>query len=119
MDLVLRQRLLADGALAVALFAGWQIAQGSLGLVLAMMALGLLILATFLLRMDPEALVAGAVIVGYLVGNRGFAQLHPQNLPLLPGEFALGLGLACGAWRWARSHTVPVRRGFLNAALLV
>ncbi len=119
MDLVLKQRLLAAGALAVALFAGWQIAQGSLGLVLAMMALGLLILATFLLRVDPDALVAGAVIVGYLVGNRGFAQLHPPNLPLLPGELALGLGLACGAWRWARSHTVPIRRDSLNAALLV
>jgi hypothetical protein len=39
---------------------------------------------------DPDAWMLAAVVVGYVVGNRGFAQLQPSSsVPLLPAEAVL------------------------------
>jgi O-antigen ligase len=118
-DLSLKRRLVSGSGLVIAVVAGSQIASGSYGLSVVIVAAGLLLMANRLLAIAPDVLVAGGILVGYLVGNRGFAQLHPPNLPLLPAEFALGVAAACGAWRWARTKRIPIRRDALNATLLV
>jgi O-antigen ligase len=65
-------------------------------------------------------LILGLVACGYIVGNRGFAQIMLlPNYPLLPGEAVLilagGLLLIQCAWR----HELPFRRDALNVLLLV
>ncbi|MCX6955549.1 MAG: O-antigen ligase family protein [Verrucomicrobia bacterium] len=67
----------------------------------------------------PEAWLLAAVLGGYVVASRGFAQLllSPQ-LPLLPGESALAAGLAAAILRMAFRQTAVVRRDLLNAAIL-
>ena len=63
--------------------------------------------------------ILGAVVVGYIVGNRGFAQIMLlPNYPLLPAEVVLmlagGLLLVQCAWR----HELPFRRDSLNLLIL-
>jgi len=117
-EIALKQRLVIAGALVAALAAGWQIANGSM--MFAAVLAGLLALWTAgrVSGVPGDALVGGMVLTGYLVGNRGFAQLHPPNLPLLPGELALGLGLVVAVWRAARTKSLPVKRDALNFVLL-
>ncbi len=119
MDPTVTRRLAIAGSIPVAFFVGWEVAQGSLSLLELGAGLALLWMAGRWLAVEIDALVTGAVIVGYLIGNRGFAQIHAPGLPLFPGELALGLGLALGIWRAARDKTLPVRADFLNASILL
>ncbi len=101
-----------------AIVAGWNIAEGEMFLLSVLVgALGLWA-AAWLLGLRADALVGGVVLAGYLIGNRGFAQLHPPGIPLLPGETALGFGLALVAWQAVRTQTLPLRRDALNFAVL-
>ena len=118
METALKQRLLTGASLAVAVVAGWQIAHESLFLAVFVGSLLLVWLARRLLQVPADALVAGGVLVGYLVGNRGFAQLHTPGLPLLPAEAALGLGVGLAIWRSARTRVLPVQRDSLNMLLV-
>jgi O-antigen ligase len=75
----------------------------------------------FIARIQPlplGTLALTAVSVGYILGNRGFAQVSlSTRLPLLPGELALlfagGLLLVQCAWR----HELPLKRDPLNFAI--
>lgn len=118
-DLVAKQRIITGGAIAGALVIGWQIAEGTLGWVAVIGTAGLLLAANIYFRLAADALIVGLIIVGYLIGNRGFAQLHPPNLPLLPAETALLLGVSYGVWRCARSRRLPVGRDALNVLLFL
>ncbi len=118
MDALPRYRLTVAAALAVAVVAGWQIAQERLLLAGLLGGVLLLWLLSRLAGVAIDALVVGGVLFGYLVGNRGFAQLHTPGLPLLPGELALGVGMVVLAWQTARTKALPVRRDALNFLLL-
>lgn len=66
-----------------------------------------------------STVILGAAICGYIVGNRGFAQIMLlPNQPLLPAEAVLMLAgsllLVQCAWR----HDLPFRRDPLNLLLL-
>ncbi|MBI2514135.1 MAG: O-antigen ligase family protein [Opitutae bacterium] len=67
-----------------------------------------------------DIVVLGALIVGYIVGNRGFAQLMPApGLPLLPAEAGL---LIAGGWlivSCALQRRLPLERDALNYAVLL
>ena len=102
----------------VAIVAGWNIAHGEMFLLSLAISAVVLWVASRLVGIRADALVVGLVIVGYLVGNRGFAQLHAPGLPLLPGETALGLGLALVAWHAVRTQTLPIRRDAMNFCVL-
>ena len=98
---------------------GWQVGQGDLlvpGLVLAFM---IPLVASYTLGLPPDVLLGGVVLIGYLVGNRGFAQLSVPNLPLLPGELALALGAVLMVGRCAWNKTLPLHRDSLNNLLLL
>ena len=65
-----------------------------------------------------EAWVLAVVIVGYIVGNRGFAQISLVNrLPLLPAECALLVGVPAVLYRAVFGQASPVRRDALNLAI--
>jgi hypothetical protein len=68
----------------------------------------------------PDAWLLAIVLVGYLVGNRGFAQIQPaEHLPLLPAEAALLVAVPALVIRTALGRANPVRRDFLNFSILV
>jgi len=103
----------------LALLIGWDLAEGSFALAVLVAVLVLLLVVNRALNLAPDLWVTGLILVGYLIGNRGFAQLHPPNLPLLPAEFALGISVLFGLWRWARERRVPYRPDTLNACVLL
>lgn len=114
-----RQFLVVLIAAILAIWLGYQVANGSYfwpGLA-TVIALGASLAR--LLRLPFDVILTGMVIFGYLVGNRGFAQLMPApNLPLLPAEAAL---MVAGFWRtirWAFARESPVRRDALNYVLV-
>ncbi|HVS51835.1 MAG TPA: O-antigen ligase family protein [Opitutaceae bacterium] len=114
----LRNRLLAAAGTVVAVIAGWQIANGDYGLA-SLLGGGILFwLAMRLTGVRGDALLAGLLLAGYIVGNRGFAQLSVPRLPLLVGELTLGIGLGIAIWHAVVAKTLPVRRDALNLVLL-
>jgi O-antigen ligase len=116
---ILRTRLFAAGAALVAVWLSVEIAHGEFfwpGLCAG--ALGVFLLSRFQ-PLPLATLVLTTVAVGYVIGNRGFAQVSVSaRFPLLPAELALafcgGLLLVQSAWR----HELPFRRDALNLTLL-
>jgi hypothetical protein len=98
---------------------GWQVGESDLLLPGLILATAIPVFAGRIFRLAPDVLVAGLVLLGYLIGNRGFAQLSMPRVPLLPGEIALAFGLAVACWRIARDKVAPVRRDSLNAWVLL
>jgi hypothetical protein len=67
-----------------------------------------------------DAWLLGATIIGYAVGNRGFAQLQPsRTVPLLPAEAVLLVAVPALIIRMAVKRAAGFRRDGLNYALLV
>ncbi|MEO6004737.1 MAG: O-antigen ligase family protein [Opitutus sp.] len=114
-----RTRIFATVAGAVAIWLGVAIAQQEFFWP-ALAGVGLLLFA--LARWQPlplGTLLLGSALVGYVLGNRGFAQIMLlPNQPLLPAEALMMLGgtllLVQCAWR----HELPVRREALNLLVL-
>jgi len=114
----LRTTLGAIGASLVAAYLGWKIADGAYGLpaLLAVMTIGAVVLRLTHLPVDAVAL--GLLLAGYIVGNRGFAQLMPYpGVPLLPAEIGLGLAVFWRGLRCAFERRLPFRRDMLNWAV--
>lgn len=123
----LRHALIVAFCAAVAVCAGVQIASGDLfsmdltGLVTgAAIALSAGAICVRLFRLSFDVILCGWLLIGYIVGNRGFAQVMPApGLPLLPAEIAL---LCAGAWRLiigAFERRVPFANDGLNWAILL
>lgn len=115
-----RNRLFASFATVVAIVLGTQIAQGAWFWPTLITGLLAGVIAISIQPRPLLAVILAVTALGYIVGNRGFAQISlSPSFPLLPGE--LGLLLAGGillvqcAWR----HEMPARRDPLNVALLV
>lgn len=119
MSLLLRARLIAAGAIVVAVWLAWELASGHYAWPTLVAAGALTASVAYLLDVTLDRLIVGGLLFGYFVGNRGFAQIMPSpQLPLLPAE--IGLGVA-GAWMLVQSalhRTLPVRRDLLNALLV-
>ena len=117
---VWRTRFFAVGAGVLAVWFGASIARQEFFWP-AVVGVALVLFA--LTRWQPlplATLLLGAVVFGYVIGNRGFAQIMIlPNQPLLPAEALLALGggllLVQCAWR----HDLPFRREALNVALLL
>ena len=68
----------------------------------------------------PDAWLLGAVLVGYVVGNRGFAQIQPASqIPLLPAEAVLLVAVPALVVRMATKRAAGLRNDSLNYLLLV
>jgi len=115
-----RNRLVAAAAVLVAVLIGSDIANGAL--LLPTTCAGTLVALTVvrLQKVSFAALLLGLAIFGYVVGNRGFAQLSlARNVPLLPAEFVLLVAGALLLLRSAQEHRLPLQRDWLNIAILV
>lgn len=110
--------MIIGGGVVLAVWTGWELAHGSLLVVALVLAAAVAGISQRLIGARVDALLAGAVMVGLLIGNRGFAQVSLPNLPLLPAEAALGLGVFVVLWTAARRQRLPLRTDFLNFALL-
>lgn len=119
MDPRLRTSLVCLAAACAAVYLGWQVAEGAYALP-ALTAV--VILGSVLVRftgIPADTIFLGFLLIGYIVGNRGFAQLMPApELPLLPAE--AGLLVAVG-WRiivCAFERQLPFQRDALNWVVL-
>ncbi len=117
-----RLRLLIAGSIGalLAVFAANSIADESYGLA-SMVAVAVLWIAVeWRGGSRPEAWILSAILFGYIVGSRGFAQLQlTPSIPLLPAEaalFACTLGLGIRA---AMSKTSVIAFNGVNLSILV
>src|SRR5437868_4644190 len=114
-----RSRLIAIGSAVTAVWLAWSLAQENYAVPFLICGLGLLAALAFVLRAPLGPIALSIALFGYIVGNRGFAQLMLfPGLPLLPAEIAL---LAVGSWvtvQCAFARTLPLRRDALNWAVL-
>lgn len=109
MELASQRRLIVFAGTAGAIVAGWHLANGDFLMPTLLAAALCLFVAVRISGIAADALVAGPLLFGYLVGNRGFAQLHVPGVPLLPGEAVLALGVTLCLWRLAVDKRLPVR----------
>ena len=85
-----RDRLIGIGAGLFAVLLGYYVATGSLLLPVLVLASGLALAVARIQTLPMQSVIMVTLLAGYLIGNRGFAQLTPSgSLPLLPGELAL------------------------------
>src|SRR5438270_7925600 len=87
-----RAILVGVPALILAMMLGAQLGKGSWLLPMALAGGGVLLAlyALFFRTVTLDTLALGAILFGYIVGNRGFAQLHLGNsTPIYLGEFTL------------------------------
>lgn len=67
-----------------------------------------------------EAWILAFLVCGYIIGNRGFAQIAPAGgLPLFFGELGLGASIALVGFRHAMRRELPWRRDWLNSLLVL
>lgn len=117
-----RARLAIAGTLAalVALAMGYGIAAESYALSLLLTGALAVLLLEWRQRGLPEAAALSFVLAGYVLGNRGFAQIMPApGVPLLFAELALALAVPLVLARHTFDRTFPFRRDSLNLAVLL
>lgn len=119
MNLIWRTRILGGLAALFAVFLAWQIAEGDFAWPVIAGAVGTGAILFYFLRVPIDVVTIGVLLFGYLVGNRGFAQLMPSpRLPLLPAELGL---LIAGGWLLVRSaldQSLPLRRTLVDVVLI-
>jgi len=119
MNPIWRERIVAVLAIALGVWLAFDLADGALALPFAVGAVALGAIMLHVTGMTIDAIVLAALCLGYIVGNRGFAQLMPvPGLPLLPAEIGLAIAAACVGWRSARDKRLPWQPDALNYALL-
>ena len=96
-DLRLNQILIILCCALFAIFMGTWIVDDNWKLPLVILLIGGYLLLTKATQVTPETYILSFLVFGYIVGNRGFAQITPLgNLPLFIGE----IGLLIGAVFW-------------------
>jgi hypothetical protein len=105
-------------ASVVAVACGWWIANGEFMWPAVIGTVGGAATVVAVMGLPLDVALLGLLLVGYIIGNRGFAQLLLfPGLPLLPGEAVLAL---CGAWACiaaALTKRLPIERDLLNLAI--
>ncbi len=115
----LRLALFATLGVVLALMIGVDLANESYGLATLVALACAWLVATRVGCAFPDAWILAAVLLGYVVGNRGFAQLQPsKQIPLLPAEGALLVLVPALVARMALKRVAAVRKDALNYAIL-
>ncbi len=110
---------LAAGA-AMGIVIGIDIANEDYGLSVLVALLCCWIVVERMSAAPPDAWFLGATLVGYVVGNRGFAQLQPSGqVPLLPAEAVLLVAIPSLIARMAMKRATGFRKDILNYTLLI
>jgi O-antigen ligase len=115
----LRQALIAIVCTALAVWMGIELANGAYLWPALVGGIAVAAILSRALGLPFDVVLLGLVLAGYIVANRGFAQLVPApGVPLLPAELAL---LIAGIWRivqWAHERRLPFERDPLHLALV-
>ena len=116
----IRTLIAAAAGLGLAVYGANDLAQGHYLVAATLTVVIFWVLAEWSNAALPEAWVIAVTVVGYVVGNRGFAQiLVVPSLPIPPAEGALALA-GCGlAMRSALGRKLPFRIDALNLAVLL
>lgn len=117
---VWRTRLVAVAAGIAAVWLGSSVAQQQLTLAALCIAVCGAAIVMSMSALPVATLLLGGAMFGYIVGNRGFAQLSlASKVPLLPAEFVLLVAGAMLAAQSALRRTIPVRRDALDILVLL
>ncbi|HEY0968144.1 MAG TPA: O-antigen ligase family protein [Opitutaceae bacterium] len=112
--------MIIGGACLLAVWIGGALADGSVGLaaMAAVISGSLVLIWSRCLRLETALLAF--VLAGYLIGNRGFAQIMPfPGLPLLFGEIVLAITGLIVAVQSAFRRELPWKNDRLNGILLL
>ena len=115
----LRIFIFSLGAAALAAWVGFSVANEEY--LMATLAAGSALWIIFAWSRGPfaETWLLSFLFFGYIIGNRGFAQITPlPSLPLFFSELSLVCLLAVTALRAALQRQLPLRRDWLNGLLL-
>lgn len=116
---VWRTRLFATAAAILAVWMGSAVANEDLALPAMLVAALACVTVVWIQPLPLTTVLLGVAVIGYVVGNRGFAQVSPTDrLPLLPAELVLLIGCSVLAVQSAFRREVPWRRDLLNFAVL-
>jgi hypothetical protein len=98
---------------------GVDVAGESYGLATLIVLISAWLIVNRLSEAAPDAWLLAAILVGYVVGNRGFAQIQPaQLIPLLPAEAVLLVAVPALLLRMALKQATGFRRDALNCTVL-
>ncbi len=115
----LRQTLILAAASVLAIWMGFSVADGNYMLPGLALALTVAAVLARLLKLPADVVLLGLAVFGYIVGNRGFAQLMPSpTLPILPAEGVLALALGWRLLLCALERRLPFRGDALDWAVL-
>jgi hypothetical protein len=116
----LRRWLVTGGTAVLAVWFGWLVAHGAYLLPAVAGVVALAAILVRLTRLPADVILLGLLLIGYIVGNRGFAQLMPlPGLPLFPAEFGLAVGVGWLVVQAALRRTLPWHRDALNWTILL
>jgi O-antigen ligase len=103
----------------IGIIIGVDVANESYGLAVFVALISAWIILEKTCQVPPDAFLLAIVVVGYVVGNRGFAQLQPSpELPLLPAEAMLAVAVPALILRMVLKKATAVRRDLLNYSIL-
>ena len=115
-----RTRLFAIAGALLAVALGVSIANGSFFWPTVSAGIFAALVVIYFQRQPLATLLLAGAIIGYIVGNRGFAQISAAGgVPLLPAEFVLlaGGGMLVVQCAWRRE--LPLLRDAVNVTLLL
>src|SRR5256885_5807437 len=122
MSAVTKSLITAIVGLIFAVFIGTQLGKGSWMFPVGIGLIGLLggLYSLFFKAIRLEALILGFLVFGYIVGNRGFAQLSlTPNAPVYVGEVGMMACLALLALRAALKRERLIPRTPLSLAIVI
>lgn len=115
-----KSRLLAGASAVLAVWLGRLAAEGHYALPSIILVACLAAVLVRLVRLPADVILLGLLLFGYLVGNRGFAQLMPvPGLPVFPAELGLLVGVTWLVVQSALRRQLPWRGDLLNWAVLL
>ena len=116
----LRNALVSTALAGLSVWVAINLAQGDYFVPALVTTIALGFAISRLSRLDIDAVFVGLVIIGYLIGCRGFAQLSlVPGLPLLPAEAALSLAVSWRIIRIAFEKRLPWSGDAMDWVLLV
>jgi hypothetical protein len=116
----LRRWLVMGGSALLAVWFGWLVAHGAYLLPALAGIIALAAILVRLTRLSADVILLGLLLIGYIVGSRGFAQLMPlPGLPVFPAELGLAVGLGWLVSQAALRRTLPWRNDALNGTILL
>lgn len=120
MDPQLRNFLVGLAASALSIWIGISIAQEDYLVAALAAGFSLWIILSWTRGPLAEAWLMAFLVGGFVIGNRGFAQVNPvPGLPVFFSELGLGFALFLVILRSSLQRELPIRKDWLNALLLL